>query len=154
VKELSYKGYSGTIEVSIEDSCLHGRILFIDDIITYEGETVTEITTAFKETVDDYLAYCKKTGKPANKPYSGTFNVRIGPELHKLAALKTSRRGMKSINEFICYAVKMATDNDMQTAVSHIHHHDITINVQQAGEATALSTMGQPVYREICNATH
>jgi len=154
VKELNHKGYSGTIEVSIEDGCLHGRILFIDDIITYEGQTVKEIESAFKEAVDEYLEYCKKTGKSANKPYSGTFNVRIGPDLHKLAAIETSRRGMKSINEFICYAVKMATDSDTLSAVSHIHHHDITINVQQVGEATALSTMGQPVYREICNANN
>ncbi len=154
MKELAYKGYSGTVEVSIEDGCLHGRILFIDDIITYEGETVKEIESAFKEAVDEYLEYCKKTGTSANKPYSGTFNVRIGPELHKLAAIETSRRGMKSINEFICYAVKMATDSEGQSAVSHIHHHDITINVRQAGEETALSTMGQPVYREICSATN
>ena len=25
------------IEVSIEDNCLHGRVLFIEDIVTYEG---------------------------------------------------------------------------------------------------------------------
>lgn len=154
MKELSYKGYSGTVEVSIEDGCLHGRILFIDDIITYEGETVKEIESAFKEAVDDYLAYCEKTGKPANKPYSGTFNVRIGPELHKLAAIETTRRGMKSINEFICYAVKMATDSDLKSAVSHVHYHDITISVRQAGEAIAFSSMGQPVYQEICDAIH
>ena len=76
MSNLTYKGYTGTIEASIEDNCLHGQILLIDDIITYEGTTVENNKAAFEEAVNRYLAYCEKTGKPANKPYSGTFNVR------------------------------------------------------------------------------
>ena len=43
---LTYKTYIGSIEVSVEDECLHGKILFIDDLITYEANTVQEIHDA------------------------------------------------------------------------------------------------------------
>lgn len=98
--EFNYKGYSGSCVASIEDDCLHGRILFIDDLISYEGNSVSELGAAFKEAVDDYINYCEETGKPANKPYSGTFNVRIGPELHKSAVQCATLAGVK-LNEFV-----------------------------------------------------
>ena len=59
MNKLSHKGYTGSIEVSIEDNCLHGRILFIEDIVTYEGETVDDLATSFKDAVDRYVTYCK-----------------------------------------------------------------------------------------------
>jgi len=60
---MDYKGYTGTVEYSAEDDCLFGRIAGIHDIISYEGESVTAIRTAFEEAVDDYLAHCAATGK-------------------------------------------------------------------------------------------
>ncbi|MFA7240627.1 MAG: type II toxin-antitoxin system HicB family antitoxin [Sulfuricellaceae bacterium] len=102
--DISYKGYSGSIETNIEDQCLHGRILFIDDLITYEGDTVHSVVQAFQDAVDRYLAYCARTGKPANKPHGGTFNVRIGKDRHREAA-KCARNKNISINELICLAL-------------------------------------------------
>lgn len=102
--ELTYKGYTGSIEVSIEDECLHGRVLFIDDLITYEGNTVEEIKIAFQNATDRYIAYCLKTGKPANKPYSGTFNVRIGSSRHRALA-QQAHKEKTSINDVVCKAI-------------------------------------------------
>ena len=68
MNNLSYKGYTGTIDASVEDNCLHGRILFIDDVIAYEGTAVDDIKLSFEKAVDRYLAYCEETGKPANVP--------------------------------------------------------------------------------------
>ena len=104
--ELTYKGFTGSIEVSIEDGCLHGRILFINDIVNYEGNTVEEIKVAFEDATDRYVEYCDKTGKPANKPYSGTFNIRIGENRHRILAQLASRKKI-SINEAICSAIDM-----------------------------------------------
>lgn len=102
--KLLHQGFAGSVEVSTEDCCLHGRILFIDDIVTYEGQTVPELKVNFQAAVDRYLAYCKRTGKPANKPYSGTFNVRVGPALHKKAAVAAQAAGM-NLNEYILAAL-------------------------------------------------
>lgn len=63
MKELSYKGFTGSIELSIEDGCFFGQILFIDDHIVYEGQTISEITQAFFQAVDLYLDNCSRNKK-------------------------------------------------------------------------------------------
>ena len=52
---LEYQGYVGTIEVSLENDCLHGRLEFIKDLVTYEAQTVAGLKAAFVGAVDDYL---------------------------------------------------------------------------------------------------
>jgi len=96
---MTYKGYLGTVEYSEEDNCLFGRIAGIRDIITYEGESVTEIHTAFEEAVDDYLEHCAATGKEPNKPYSGKFVLRLDPAIHARLAVKAQTSG-KSLNQY------------------------------------------------------
>jgi predicted HicB family RNase H-like nuclease len=96
---LKYKGYHGSTEYSLEDDCLHGRLLGINDVITYEGNSVKEIKAAFKDSVDDYLAFCKETGKEPNKPYSGKVMFRIDPQVHAKAALAAQLKGI-SLNQW------------------------------------------------------
>jgi len=121
MNKFTYKGYNGTIEASIEDGCLHGKILFIDDIITYEGNTVDDIKTSFEEAVDRYLVYCKETGKPANKSYSGTFNVRVGRELHRKAVKVACHRGIK-LNDFVTQAIRSTIEQNGVVKVELTHH--------------------------------
>ncbi len=121
-EKFSYKGYTGSIEVSVEDSCLHGEILFIGDIITYEGDGVDELRTSFEEAVDRYVSYCEETGKPANKPYSGTFNVRIGEKLHREAVKQACLEG-KKLNEFVTQCIQNNLLQDEDAAIKHEHHH-------------------------------
>lgn len=135
--ELSHRGYTGSVDVSIEDGCLHGRILFIDDIISYEGNTVEELRSSFEAAVADYLAYCEAAGQPANKPYSGSFNVRIGPDRHKAAAHYAARSKI-SLNEAMCRAVDLlvAKVEAPQVVNNHYHQHvhveDPWMGVQQS----------------------
>lgn len=131
--EFNYKGYSGSCTASIEDNCLHGRILFIDDLITYEGDSIPELETSFKNAVDEYIDYCEKTGKPANKPYSGTFNVRIGPELHKLASQCATSAGIK-LNEFVRGAIFKAVNLNRT-------QHEIKPNEHEIAESTSEKTL-------------
>ncbi len=125
-KTTSYKGYQGSIDVSLEDNCLHGRLLFINDIITYEGETPSALIQSFREAVDGYLEYCERTGKPANKTLGGTFNVRIGEERHRILASRTAEAGI-AINEGVCAAI------DSWIAVPKIaptHNHFVNIYME------------------------
>jgi len=119
---LKYKDYLGSVDVSVADSCLHGKLQFIDDLITYEGQTLAELEQAFREAVDDYLAYCDETGQPACKTYKGTFNVRVAPELHKAAVHSATLAGV-TLNEFVGLALSHAVDNGVNI-VEHRHHHD------------------------------
>ncbi len=64
---IEYKGYFGKIEYSSEDNVLFGTILGINDLVTYEGETIQKVVDAFHDSVDDYLAYCKRIRKDLEK---------------------------------------------------------------------------------------
>ncbi len=130
---MTHKGFTGSMEASIEDECLHGRVLFIDDIVTYEGETVAELKDSFVAAVDRYIAYCKRTGKPANKPFSGSFNVRVGPELHKAAAVMAAQEGMK-LNELMGNALRLYIETP-NARVEHLHTHNVTVTLVP-GQAT------------------
>lgn len=134
---IQYQGYSGSVEVSFEDECLHGRILFIDDLITYEGDTPPELRSNFEGAVNRYIADCQETGRPANKPYSGTFNVRIGPELHKQAAQSAFKAGVK-LNEFVTNAVRQAVEMVGGIHINHHHEHDAQVTLKSTDEAMAL----------------
>lgn len=56
---IEYKGYSGTVDSIVADSCFHGRILGITHVFTYEGSTFDELEEDFKNCIDDYLYDCK-----------------------------------------------------------------------------------------------
>ena len=87
MKYLEYKSYSGSIEYSPDDNLLYGKVLGIRGLISYEGDTGKSLEQDFKEAVNTYLADCKASGKTPEKPFKGSFNVRIPAKLHQKAAL-------------------------------------------------------------------
>lgn len=100
MKTMNYKGYNARIEYSDEDSCFVGHLAGIGDVVGFHGESVSELRSAFREAVDDYLDVCEKTGKQPLKPYSGRLMVRIPPQLHAAVAQAAELNG-KSINQWI-----------------------------------------------------
>lgn len=101
---MSHAGYQGTGEVSLEDGCLHGRVLHINDLVTYEAETVAGLVEQFKAAVDDYLAHCREVGKQPDRPYTGSFNVRLGPDRHRRLVESAEAAGI-SLNEQLCRVI-------------------------------------------------
>lgn len=110
---LEYKGYYGSIEFEPDDRILYGKLEFIPSLISYEGESAKEIQAAFEEAVDDYLNTCKERGIKPEKPFSGTFNVRIGRERHEKALRLTKELGYSSLNEFIKHALDHEFNREM-----------------------------------------
>ncbi|MBR6716302.1 MAG: type II toxin-antitoxin system HicB family antitoxin [Prevotella sp.] len=105
---LKYKGYTGSVEYSEEDKCLFGKVQGLTkDSITYEGNTVEELTKDFEGAVDDYLRLCEENGIKPRKPYNGVLNVRLTPEIHSGAAMAAKKAGI-TINAFIKNAVAQA----------------------------------------------
>jgi predicted HicB family RNase H-like nuclease len=117
-KILEYKGFQGSVEFSLESNVLFGKILHIEDLITFEGDDVKGLNESFTESVDDYLATCVEIGVEPNRPYSGTFNVRIGAALHRDVARQAVRED-KSINDF----VREAIDCHLNGRHHEVHHH-------------------------------
>ena len=52
--------YIGDIQVSIEDDVLHGKLLYISALVTYEGQSVDDVKASFEEAIDDYLKHARK----------------------------------------------------------------------------------------------
>lgn len=59
---LEYKGYYGTVEYSAADNVLFGKVIGVNSLISYEGETIESLNNDFKAAVDDYLSLCAEKG--------------------------------------------------------------------------------------------
>jgi predicted HicB family RNase H-like nuclease len=102
---LQYKDYDGSVEYSAEDRLLHGSLLGIRDAVVYEGVDVDSLESNFRVAVDEYLAFCAQEGKAPDQPFKGSFNVRVGPELHKRAALYAEAHRQK-LNTVVTRAIE------------------------------------------------
>ncbi|HUY90440.1 MAG TPA: type II toxin-antitoxin system HicB family antitoxin [Pirellulales bacterium] len=83
-----------------ENDFLHGQIVGIKDVVTFQGQSVSELRKAFEESVDDYLEFCKERGEKPDKPFSGRFLLRMSPDLHRRLAELASEQG-QSLNNWI-----------------------------------------------------
>lgn len=101
---LRHGGYTGSVEVSMNDNCLHGRIQNISDVIAYEGQSPAELQREFVAAVDEYLTHCKVIGKTPDRPYGGSFNVRVGTERHRWIVQHATEASL-NVNEVVCKAI-------------------------------------------------
>ncbi len=97
---LNYKGYTGHIEFDDEAGLFHGEVIDTKDVVTFQGRSVEEIVTAFRDSVDDYLDFCQERGEKPDKPFSGKFVLRMNPELHHSIHIKAIKAG-KSLNKWV-----------------------------------------------------
>lgn len=104
---MEYKGYFAKVEFDDDAGILHGEVINIGDVITFEGETVKELKQAFQDSVDDYLDFCAERGEDPEKPCSGKFVVRVEPELHKNITIEARKAG-KSLNVWVNDAISKA----------------------------------------------
>lgn len=104
MKAMTYKGYAAHIAYSDEDECFVGRVAGIKDIVTFHGESVSEIRAAFQEAIDFYLSTCAERGEQPNKPYSGKILLRLDPAIHAHIAMQAQVHG-KSINQYASEAL-------------------------------------------------
>lgn len=91
---MEYKGYIGTVEFSAENNILFGKVIGINGLVSYEGESVSQLRADFEESVDDYIEMCTEKGIEPQKCYKGSFNVRISPELHHTLAVFATSHNM------------------------------------------------------------
>lgn len=87
MKNLTYNEYTGSIEFSKNDNLLYGQVIGIKSLISYEGKTGDELEKDFICAIDSYLSDCKENNEEPEKPFKGSFNVRVSPALHQASAL-------------------------------------------------------------------
>lgn len=110
---LIYKEFIGSVSFSAVDNVFHGKIEGIEDLVTFEGESVNEIKKSFEEAVEDYIETCKLIDKPLFKSYKGTFNVRVPQELHAKAAKLANILNI-SLNKLVQNALEKEVDKNAE----------------------------------------
>ena len=66
---LKFRNYQGSIEYDEESETLHGKVLHVRDLITYEAETAKGLKKAFQDSVNDYLETCETEGIEPDKSW-------------------------------------------------------------------------------------
>ena len=99
MNNMIYRGYTAHRDFDTEDKIIVGRVVDIDDIITFHGTSVAEFESAFMASVDGYIHACEQLGQTADKPASGRLMLRVKPSLHA-AAVKASARSGQSLNKW------------------------------------------------------
>lgn len=102
---ITYKGFIGSVHFAAEDKVFYGKIEGINDLITFEGETVSQLEEGFKHMVDEHIKDCENNNLPLEKSYKGNLNIRLAPELHKQAVHNAALRGI-SLNQYINEAIR------------------------------------------------
>ena len=62
---------------TLHDPKEFGEVIDLRDVITFQGASIDEIETAFQESIDDYLEFCKELGEEPDRPFSGRFMLRL-----------------------------------------------------------------------------
>lgn len=106
---LNHNGYYGRVDFDDEAGVFHGEVVGIRDVVTFEATNVRDLRKAFRESVDDYLAFCKERGEEPEKPCSGKFMLRVSPELHRQANQLAAASG-KSLNAWVADQMEQAVD--------------------------------------------
>ena len=99
-KMMEYKGYFGDVTYDPEADIFHGNVLGLKDVITFQGTSVKELEQAFKDSIDDYLVWCKERGEKPEKTFSGELRLKMPIELHAQLAHMAATQGI-SLNTHI-----------------------------------------------------
>ncbi|GAB2855150.1 type II toxin-antitoxin system HicB family antitoxin [Pseudoduganella ginsengisoli] len=104
---MNYKGYVARIEFDERDNIFVGRVLGLRAMISFHGETVSELRSAFEGAIEDFLLDCKDQGIKPEKPASGKLMLRVPPEIHG-AALVAAQAAGKSLNQWATEVLQSA----------------------------------------------
>ena len=109
MSSMNYKGYTARLEFSEDDGVFWGKVLGspATTSISFEGETVAQLTQDFHNAIDFYIADCVKNGKVALKPASGKLMLRVAPEVHSAALVAAQASGV-SLNQWAAKALQAA----------------------------------------------
>lgn len=135
---FKYKKYIGSVEIDMEENVLHGKVMFISGLITYESVKfdLDELKHEFEESVNEYLADCEELGIEPELSCKGQFNVRVTPELHQEANLLAMRN-----NESLNALVKRAVETEVRGKTIN---HDVKVCV----EHTVIEKRFESEYRQ------
>ena len=108
MNSMMHKGYEAMVVYDEDAELLHGEVINLRDVVTFQGQSVTELKQAFVDSVDDYLEFCQARGEEPEKPFSGQFIVRVEPLVHRAVATAAKRSGV-SLNKWVASVLEKAS---------------------------------------------
>lgn len=138
---LSYKGFDGSAEIDVERQVCRGKLLFIPDLVTFEADSPKELQQEFEAAVEDYLATCAELGRKPFKPFRGSFNVRVPPELHRSAAVHAAQENL-SLNDVVVRAL----DCYLNGRTDVHNHNNFTVRLETA--VRSVTPGSEPTWKE------
>jgi predicted HicB family RNase H-like nuclease len=136
---MTYKGYLPRVEFDPRDNIFTRHVLGVSDRISFDGETVSELTTDFHEAVSHYLDDCSKTGREPQKAASGKLMLRIGPEVHAAVSIAAAASG-KSISQWADEVLDRASQafSRSEPAASAMHTGRLNLSATRSTYRTQL----------------
>lgn len=108
---MTYKEYVARIEIDLEAGILHGEVINLRDVITFQAASVEQLQTEFATSVEDYLAFCAARHREPEKPYSGNVMLRMSPDMHRTIVTQAAKAGM-SINRWLVAKIQEAIQDE------------------------------------------
>ncbi len=104
---MEYKGYVGNVTYDPVADLFRGEIANVNEVVTFEGESVSDLKRALADAVDQYLAFCRERGEKPDRPFSGRMLVRMDPQTHRAVATAAAREG-QSLNAWTVEVLERA----------------------------------------------
>ena len=112
---MEHKGYyAGKVTFDDEAGIFHGEVAGTRDVITFQGKSAAQLKKAFKDSVNEYLAFCSERGREAEKPFSGKLLIRLSPEQHREISAAAKVSGV-SLNAWIVHAVQQKAEEELSS---------------------------------------
>ena len=118
---MKYRGYQGQVTYDEDAKLFHGEIVGPRDVVTFQGTSVEESEQAFRDSVDEYLDFCKELGRAPEKPFSGNLLLRLPPELHERAAYEAKCNGV-SLNAWLKQGIQHLLSSPTMRKSNHRKH--------------------------------
>jgi predicted HicB family RNase H-like nuclease len=97
---MKYKEYYAEISFDPDAETFHGRVAGTRDVIDFQGRTPEELRKEFRNSVDEYLAWCREEGAAPEKTWQGKLTIRAKNDLrHRLIAAAAASG--ESVNAWI-----------------------------------------------------
>ncbi len=137
---LKYKGYEGTGELDMTRKVCRGKVLFINDLVTYEADSPAGLEKEFEAAVDDYLETCAELGREPQKPLGGVFQVRTSPDLHRAAVLRAVEDSKATEKVTLNDVVTRALDAYLHVRADVNHNVSVTVKMEEGAMHTLVAS--------------
>ena len=91
---MNYKNYIADIRYDYINEIFHGEVVNIHDVITFQGNSIHALKRAFKDSIDDYIEFCKERNEKPETPLDGILTISLPYKKQKEIEQKAKKSGM------------------------------------------------------------